>query len=382
MADLASRLASRLALSDDMPSAIVYDLAALEHRAMSLQRALPEFHHCLALKAAPYEALLRRFGAWGFGFEAASLPEGLVAQAACPDAVILFDSPAKTRTEIARAEALGWLISANSLAELSRTHVPCSLRINTMTGPGAISHTSVADAHSRFGVPFDQLLPDLPCIGWHAHIGSQGCSVAQLALSARRLVDVALRHPRTHWINLGGGVPAEGCYADYAQALRAAAPELFDGRWTVYTEMGRSLLATSAHAYSRVEYVNQGVATIHLGADFLLRRVYRPQDWAYPMRALDAHFAPRPGPVTPHTIAGPLCFAGDVLGDVHCAPIEEGDIIEIALAGAYTLSMWSRHCSRRMPPVWGLAPSGELQAISLGETDAQVQALWQSPPSC
>lgn len=380
MAELAPRLAGRLHLDDHRPSAVVYDLGWLEDRATALQQALPEFHHCLALKAAPYEALLKRFGAWGFGFEAASLQEGLVAQRACPGALILFDSPAKTRTEIAQAEALGWRLSANSLAELARFEQPGSLRLNTKTGPGLIAHTSVADVHSRFGEPHDALPPDLACEGWHAHIGSQGCSLDQWVLSARRLVDVALRHPRTRWVNLGGGVPAQGCYADHAQALRAAVPELFTGRWTVYTEMGRSLLADAAKAYSRVEYCRDRVATIHLGADFLLRRVYRPQDWHHPMRALSPAFAPLPGPPSAHTIAGPLCFAGDVLGEVMSPAMAEGDLVEIGMVGAYTMSMWSRHCSRRMPPVWGLArEGGALLPLSQGECDDDVLRLWRAP---
>lgn len=390
MDDLAARLAGRLTLDDTQPSALVYDLARLEARACELQAALPGFHHCLALKAAPYAALLQRFGAWGFGFEAASLAEGLVAQAACPHALILFDSPAKTRREIARAEALGWVLSANSLDELARFSQPGSLRVNTKTGAGRIAHTSVADAHSRFGEPYDELpgalFDDPRCAGWHAHIGSQGCSIEQLVLSARRLVDLALRHPGTRWLNLGGGVPALGRYADYAAALRASVPELFSGRWTVYTEMGRSLLAASARAYSRVEYSRRDVATIHLGADFLLRRVYRPEDWAYPMRALDAAFRPltaKPGAsvtqTTPQTIAGPLCFAGDVLGRIDAPPISEGDLIEIDQVGAYSTSMWSRHCSRPMPPVYGLDADGGLTLLSPGESEADVLHLWRAP---
>lgn len=379
---LAPRLAGRLVLHDAMPSAIVYDLARLEARAHELKAALPTFHHCVALKAAPFEALLRRFDAWGFGFEAASYPEGLLAQQTCPQAVVLFDSPAKTRTEIAQAESQGWVLSANSLDELQRISGPCSLRINTRTGVGTIAHTSVADAHSRFGEPFDELpaaLADDPRVaGWHAHIGSQGCSVDQLVRSARRLVDLALRHPRTRWLNIGGGLPANGSYADYAAQLRAAVPELFTGRWMVYTEMGRSLLAGSACAYSRVEYARRGVVTIHLGADFLLRRVYRPQDWAYPMRALSRSYAALQGPVQQQTIAGPLCFAGDVLGEIDAPAISEGDVVEIAQVGAYSMSMWSRHCSRRMPPVFGLDAAGLLSPLSAGESDGDVLRVWRA----
>lgn len=381
MAELHTRLCGRLHLTDEQPSAIVYDLDQLEARALELRHALPSFQHCLALKAAPFAALLPRFARWGFGFEAASLQEGLVAHQACPGATVLFDSPAKTRTEIARAEALGWVLSANSLAELERLSAPCSLRVNTLTGPGRIAHTSVADARSRFGEPHDSLPEGLGCAGWHAHIGSQGCSIEQLVLSARRLVDIARRHPSTRWINLGGGLATQDSYEAYAQALRLAVPELFSGRWTVYTEMGRSLLAASARAYSRVEYICRDVATIHLGADFLLRRVYRPDDWDYPLAALDPHFAPRMGASRTQVIAGPLCFAGDLLGSIDAPAIQEGDIIEIGLAGAYSASMWSRHCSRRMPPVYGIDATGQLQPLSAGETDADLLSLWRAPAS-
>lgn len=377
MADLAARLSGRLQLDDEHPSAVVYDLAAVEARARSLQHALPEFSHCLALKAAPYAALLRRFAAWGFGFEAASFPEGLVAHRACPGSTLLFDSPAKTRSEITRAEAMGWVLSANSLDELARLQAPCSLRVNTLTGAGRIAFTSVADARSRFGEPYDELPATLSCAGWHAHIGSQGCSIDQLVLSARRLVDIAVSRPGTQWLNLGGGLPAQGSFEAYAQALRAAVPELFEGRWRVYTEMGRSLLAAGACAYSRVEHVRRGVATIHLGADFLLRRVYRPQDWDHPLRALDAGLRPREGEAVEQVVAGPLCFAGDVLGSVMAAPMAEGDVVEIGLAGAYTGSMWSRHCSRRMPPVWGLTRCGDMEIISAGESEEDIFNIWK-----
>jgi diaminopimelate decarboxylase len=367
-----------LRLDDETPSAVVYDLAWLKARSQELQAALPGFRHCVALKAAPYRGLIERFGGWGFGFEAASFPEALCAHTACPQATLLYDSPAKTRQEIARAEALGWRLSANSLTELARMQPGASLRVNTQVGAGRIAHTSVADARSRFGEPFDSLPATLPCAGLHAHVGSQGCSLDQLAASAARLVSLAEAHPEIQWLNIGGGVPAQARYADYAQSLQDAAPALFSGRWPVYTELGRSLLADAARAYSRIEYIERGVATIHLGADFLLRRIYRPDDWHYPMQALGPDFAPLHGEAVTQTIAGPLCFAGDVLGTVDAPPLHEGDLIEIGLAGAYTMSMWSRHCSRRMPPVHGLETDGRLVTISAGESNEDVLRLWRT----
>ena len=381
MAEIAGRLAGQLVLDDEQPAALVYDLDRVAARARALQDALPEFHHCLALKSAPYAGLLRRFGAWGFGFEAASRTEGLVARQACPQATILFDSPAKTRREIAQAQADGWLLSANSFDELARVHAPCSLRVNTLAGAGTIAQTSVAQVGSRFGEAWDTLPADLHCAGWHAHVGSQGISLEQLVLSAQRLVHLAQRRPGTQWLNLGGGLPVGADFGAYAQALRAGVPALFEGRWRVYTEMGRSLLADTASAFSRVEYVQRDTVTQHLGADFLLRRVYRPQDWHYPMRALGSDFATVPstrGATRRHTVAGPLCFAGDLLGALDSPPLCEGDLIEITQVGAYATSMWSRHCSRPMPPVYGLEGNA-LVLISSGESERDILDLWREP---
>lgn len=380
MADLFSlpsaQLASLLRLDDAQPSWLVYDLDALDRRASELQSALPGFEHCFALKAAPFKPLIELLAARGFGFEAASFPEALVAFEAAPSALILFDSPAKTRSEIERAEALGWTLSANSFAELARTSRPCSIRVNTQVGSGSISMTSVAGASSRFGEPFDQIPLDLPVAGLHAHVGSAGMSLDQMALSAARLVELASRMPQVQWINIGGGVPADGSYLAYARALRSAAPELFSGRWRVLTEMGRSLCAQSARAFTRVEYVKDQVATVHLGADFLLRRVYRPQDWSYPMRFLSPDFTAKSGPSSSWSVAGPLCFAGDLLGSIDTPAPQEGDLLEISGVGAYSLSMWSRHCSRRMPPVLGARSDGSFQWISRGETDSDLSRLW------
>ena len=124
-----------------------------------------------------------------------------------------------------------------------------------------------------------------------------------------------------------------------------------DGSVELVTEFGRALHAGCASAMSRVEYVKHvdgaDVAVIHLGADFLMRPAYVPDAWRHRFGLLDGDGAVRDGDVGPWTIAGPLCFAGDVIGrGVPLPPVRPGDRIVIHDVGAYTLSMWSRHCSR------------------------------------
>ena len=43
--------------------------------------------------------------------------------------------------------------------------------------------------------------------------------------------------------------------------------------------------------------------------------------------------------------------------------------------GAYTLSMWSRHCSRGLPPVWGL-DGGDVERLFAGESPQDVVRFW------
>ncbi|HEX7680890.1 MAG TPA: diaminopimelate decarboxylase, partial [Thermoanaerobaculia bacterium] len=80
----------------------------------------------------------------------------------------------------------------------------------------------------------------------------------------------------------------------------------------------------------------------------------------------------------PYVIAGPLCFAGDIVArNVLLPRIEEGDFIIIRDTGAYTLSMWSRYNSRQMPKVVGYRDDGALMTIlKQRETVHDIIAFW------
>ena len=193
-------------------------------------------------------------------------------------------------------------------------------------------------------------------------------------------------------VDLGGGLPVvyrEGDKApsvlEYVAALREACPGLMDGRVRLVTEFGRSIHANCGLGLSRVEYVkrlgDRPTAVVHLGADLLLRPVYNPADWAHEFVALDATGRLKTGPRVTMDIAGPLCFGGDFIGrGVELPELEPGDILGIRDVGAYTLSMWSRHCSRGQPPVHGWrGEQGSLSLLRAGETPAQVAAQWDLP---
>ena len=146
------------------------------------------------------------------------------------------------------------------------------------------------------------------------------------------------------------------------------------------TEFGRAIQANCGFCVSRVEYVKDlgGTTSIvnHVGADFLLRPVYNPDDWHHEFELLDGHGNRKAGPRSTVQIGGPLCFGGDIIGrEVPLPPVEAGDFLVIRDVGAYTLAMWSRHCSRGMPGVVGLTAE-EFRWLRQPETPADIVRLW------
>ncbi|NED86881.1 diaminopimelate decarboxylase, partial [Streptomyces sp. SID11233] len=81
-------------------------------------------------------------------------------------------------------------------------------------------------------------------------------------------------------------------FADYAKLLRETVPDLFDGRYTLVTEFGRSLLAKQGFVVALVEYTKTSggrrIAVTHAGAQVATRTVFVPDSW--PLRV--AAFAP------------------------------------------------------------------------------------------
>ena len=378
---------------DGTRAGLFHDLNRLKSRIEDLQSAFPDGSlHAVAVKANPLVELLKTIVATGAGLEAASWEEVCLALAAgCPPERIVFDSPAKTIDELNQALELGLWLNADNEIELARLdalgaprNARIGVRVNPQIGTGAIAFTSTVGRASKFGVPLDQaqtLIERYPFVtGLHVHTGSQGCGLDLLAAAARSTAQVA-RALGLEWIDIGGGVPVR--YTDRdpePPSFQAWAEAVGDLGVPLLTEVGRSLHAGTGWALSRIEAVKEvdGVRTlvVHVGADLLLRRVYRPDDWDHEMVVLDPAGHPRMGTVEPTHIAGPLCFAGDLLARDRSLPeANPGDLLLIRDCGAYTLSMWSRHCSRGLPPSWGYA-GDELTVLHRGEKPEDVVRFW------
>ena len=109
---------------DEHKLSIVYDLDALDHAFVAVQKQFPShFRHCFAVKSCPLLCVLNRAVSHGLGLECASRIEVILAlKSGCCATNIVFDSPCKTRGDLKFALKHGISINADSLDEIEVIH--------------------------------------------------------------------------------------------------------------------------------------------------------------------------------------------------------------------------------------------------------------------
>ena len=385
------------------PMAGFVDLTGLRAAVEELTEAfapLGRVQHTVAAKACGLAPLLRFLGDLGVDAEVASPGETAVAEAAgLRGPRLVLDSPAKTIGELAHALAEGTAINADNFQELARLDrlvgaAPRSvlgLRINPQIGAGRIGDTSTATASSKFGIPvrdhgnrglvIEAFLHRPWLTRLHVHVGSQGCPPELMAdgvAAVHRLaeeINAEAGYQQVTSIDLGGGLPVNftsddpgPTYAGYVETLLARVPALADGRYSFVTEFGRSLLAKNGFLVSTVEYTKvaggRHIAVTHAGAQVAARTVLQPEHWPLRLSALDAAGTPKTGPEVPQDIAGPLCFAGDLLARERPLPLlEPGDLVVAHDTGAYYFGAHYAYNTLPRPAVHGftIGADGEVR---------------------
>ena len=424
-------------------AAIFYDLTYLEARLQRLGRCFPPSTlHALAVKANPLVRVMewaREVKGLNIGVEAASIGEvWLALQTGYSPGRIVYDSPVKTHEELEMALHEGVHINVDNFSELKRivgwlagknANPPepqgtrdeegmpgrflrgsVGIRINPQVGVGAILESSVAGEYSKFGVPIktgrEALVKAFTTFDWltgvHLHVGSQGCPMQLLIDGIGILYDFVLRvneqrkalgFPPVRIMDIGGGLPISYLFETggpameaYGAAIRERAPLLFDesAPFSMITEFGRWIFTHSGWTVSRVEYVKRdpgiNTAMLHTGADLFVRECLNPKDWHHQYTLFDAAGNRKEGmDDNPYHLAGPLCFAGDILAKgIRLPRVEEGDFLVVHDTGSYTFSMWSRYNSRQTPRVLGYFKEGEqFMVLKERESREDLFRFWQ-----
>ncbi|WOT35232.1 type III PLP-dependent enzyme domain-containing protein [Streptomyces coeruleorubidus] len=391
-------------LGPDSPIVGLLDVTGIRESAAELRAAFDAVVapgtpvlHAFAVKATPLVPVLRLLREEGVGAEVASPGELALARAAGlgPEMTVL-DSPAKTPGELREALALGIAVNADNPQELDRidalmrsaaSRSPLGIRVNPQIGGGSIEATSTATATSKFGVA----LRDEGAREWvvrayldrpwltrlHAHTGSQGVPLSLMARGVAETYELAEEINRragrrqVDTLDIGGGLPVNFAtdattptYAQYARTLAEEVPGLFDGRYGLVTEFGRSLLAKHGTVVARVEYAKSAggrpVAVTHAGVQVATRTVYAPEAWPLRIAAYDSKGRPKDGPAVVQDVAGPACFSGDLLAEGCALPLlEQGDFAAALDTGAYYFAHHYAYNSLVRPAVHGFGPGRE-----------------------
>jgi diaminopimelate decarboxylase len=391
---LSAAVQQRLLDADDAPLAGFVDLDGVADSVAALQNAFPSsvsVQHAFAAKANPLVPLLQELRGLGMGCEVASAGELAQALAAgfAPEQIV-FDSPLKTRAELLQALELGVAVNADNFQELARIDTILAtrsstsrigIRINPQVGAGSIALSSTATAASKFGIALedngnvDRLLQayrEHPWLAWlHAHVGSQGCPLDLIAQGIAKTVAFAekvnaeLGRRQIVGIDIGGGLPvdfdSDGSapgFDIYVARLRDHAPGLFTGDYRIITEFGHSLLSKNGFTAAYVEYTKTAgghpIAITHAGAHVATRTVFQPDSWPLRVTAHHPTGATKTGPLTPQDIAGPLCFAGDMIARARSLPeLAPGDIVAVLDTGAYCFSAPYHFNGMLEPAVYG-----------------------------
>lgn len=400
--DLAVRGAvQRGLLGPEAPVVALLDVAGIRESAAALRAAFDAVVapgtpvlHAFAVKACPLVPVVRLLRKEGLGAEVASPGELALARAAgLRPARTVLDSPAKTPAELREALALGIAVNADNPQELARldglmrsatSRSPLGMRVNPQVGGGSIGSTSTATATSKFGVA----LRDEGAREWvvrayaerpwltrlHAHTGSQGIPLPLMVRGVAETYALAeeinrrIGRPQIDTLDIGGGLPVDfgaedtdPTYARYARLLAREVPGLVSGRYGLVTEFGRSLLAKHGTVVARVEYAKSAggrpIAVTHAGVQVATRTVYAPRAWPLRIAAYDAGGRPKTGATVVQDVAGPACFAGDLLAEGReLPPLGQGDYAAALDTGAYCFAHPYAYNSLARPGVYGFVP--------------------------
>lgn len=346
------------------------------------------------VKANPSPTVLGTLAGLGSGADCASAAEVRDALGhGIPMSRVSYNTPAFDPRLAAWVLAAGGTVVADSPEVLRRleeghgdeggeTAGEVFLRVNPGGLPGYRTPSDIQryTAHggetSQFGIPSEEVLElaretTLAISGLHVHVGTQMDNVDTFVSGLgflHRLVDLLhaeTRH-RIATVNLGGGlgIPylAGQEFPSVDELVDALRPHLRP-ELTYQVEPGNALVGEAVALLARVAGTKttrgKRWAIADVGTDQLVKHTVAR--WEHQIVGPDHRPLPQEGP---DGLAGPLCFAGDVLyPETDLGDIETGDPLLVQHAGAYTEAVASRFNGRPAPAHVAIETDGEIRQV-------------------
>ncbi len=385
---LGGRYASELADTFATP-ALIIDEAALRARARryvdGLRSRWPNSRVVWASKSLPCTAIYRIMGEEGLGVDVAGGGELVMALAGGVDpARLVLHGNAKTDTELAMAleAGVGTVVIDNfdDVARLERlTTREQGVLIRVIPDVETATHDAIATGHqdSKFGlsIPEARTLIDrlrasalLRLDGLHVHIGSQILDVNPFA----RAVEAIAALGEFDVYDLGGGLGARYTYDDHPPSIEAYLDTLTDAARAflpasaqLLIEPGRSMIAETGVTLYRVVSVKRGATRTFVAVDGGMGDNLEVSLYG---QRFEATMADRVGGGDDYTVVGRHCESGDQL--IDSVPLVEpavGDVLAVAVTGAYCLTMANNYNGALRPPIV-LVNDGEARLALRRET--------------
>lgn len=372
---------------------------------------------CYSVKANSSLGVLSVLKEQGTGFDIVSGGEleRCVRVGARPDSIV-FAGVGKTEAEIEAAlrngvrmfnvESDGELDTIERVAarlNLASGAAPVALRLNPDVDPQTHTYITTGKRENKFGLDLakaESLLPEwkarwphVSLVGLHCHIGSQITQTGPyLGALDRALPFLDRARELGHAIanlNLGGGFAVDyeaaespdrddATWAFDLDAYFAALAAKIKGReLTVMFEPGRSIAAPAAVLVTRVVHTKRSGEKTFAIVDAAMNDLMRPSLYGAHHGVLPVASASDLAQRERATVdvVGPICESGDFLAKDRTMPLPQpGDLLAIAHAGAYALSMASQYNSRPRAPEVLVKPDGSLKLIRRRETMADLLA--------
>ncbi|WP_341896589.1 diaminopimelate decarboxylase [Ferrovibrio terrae] len=395
--------------------AYVYSTAALTDRYTSLAEAFAGLPVLIAyaMKANANLAVLRHFGSLGAGADVVSAGElQLAMKAGIAPGKIIFAGVGKTKAEMALALKAGntgiaqfnvesepELQALSDVASGMGVKAPVAIRINPDVDAKTHKKITTGKAENKFGISYRRArevyamaakLPGIAITGVHVHIGSQLTDLTPYEDTFIRVAElVAELRADGHdirRIDLGGGIgityddetpPDPAAYA--ALVRKYIAPLGCE----IALEPGRYLVGNAGLLLTGVTFVKPAEGKTFLILDAGMNDLIRPAMYEAFHRIVPVK-APNPdAEMVPVDIVGPVCESGDTFAeDRPMPPVDDGDLLAILSAGAYSSSMASTYNARPLAPE--VLVHGDRFAIvrrrpSIDEMTAlEIQPVWRS----
>lgn len=365
----------------------LYDEKIISKQIETLNEKLPKFEFLYTIKTNPFSPIVRFTSSKGFGADAASAEEVMIAhRSGLPLEKILYSTPGKTRKDIEMtldksiivADSYNELKLINEVAKQKNIQIKAGLRININYSMGGGKGSS-----SKFGVDEETLihnrdfiksLSNVKIIGIHVHLRVQILDYKVLYNYYEKIFELALFCKETlgfhmEFINFGGGLGVvysmDNDVALDVDKLNLECDDLiqrFKEKLNVrlIIETGRFVICEAGLYVTRIADIKESMGSKYLIVEKGLNGFMRPSiaqligayaeeetnlKGSEPLfTSMDAFEFIIPegdkSSIEKVSVVGSLCTATDIMAkDIMLPKASIGDIVIVTKAGSYSYSL-------------------------------------------